>query len=178
VIQYSNAEWEKLSIFLDLLTPKLPAPKEEDLAKGILEAIDIDSYRVEKRAAMKIALADEDAEIEPVPTDAHGHKPEPEMDRLSNILKTFNEQFGTLFTDTDRVAKRIREDIAPQVAADVAYRNAKENTPHTARMAHDQALGRVMQHLLKDDTQVYKQFVENESFKRFVGDMVFALTNI
>ena len=34
-----------------------------------------------------------------------------------------------------------------------------------------------MQHLLKDDTQVYKQFVENESFKRFVGDMVFAMTN-
>ena len=36
---------------------------------------------------------------------------------------------------------------------------------------------RMMQHLLKDDTQVYKQFVENESFKRFVGDMVYALTN-
>ena len=70
VIPYSNAEWEKLSIFLNLLTPKLPAPKEEDLAKGILEAIDMDSYRVEKKAVMKIALADEDAEIEPVPTDA------------------------------------------------------------------------------------------------------------
>ena len=177
VIPYSNAEWEKLSIFLDLLTSKLPAPKEEDLAKGILEAIDMDSYRVEKKAAMKIALADTDAEIEPVPADAHAHKPEPEMDRLSNILKTFNEQFGTLFTDTDRVAKRIRDDIAPQVAADAAYRNAKENTPHTARMAHDQALAKVMQHLLKDDTQVYKQFVENESFKRFVGDMVYAITN-
>jgi type I restriction enzyme R subunit len=177
VIPYSNAEWEKLSIFLDLLTPKLPAPKEEDLAKGILEAIDMDSYRVEKKAAMKIALADTDAEIEPVPTDASGRKSEPELDRLSNILKTFNEQFGTLFTDTDRVAKRIREDIAPKVAADAAYQNAKENTPHTARMAHDQALAKVMQHLLTDDTQVYKQFVENESFKRFVGDMVYAITN-
>ena len=177
VIPYSNAEWEKLSILLNLLTPKLPAPQEEDLSKGILEAIDMDSYRVEKKAAMKIALVDEDAEIEPVPTDAHGHKPEPEIDRLSNILKAFNEQFGTLFSDTDRVAKRIRDDIAPKVAADVAYQNAKENTPHTARMAHDQALGKVMQHLLKDDTQVYKQFVENESFKRFVGDMVYALTN-
>jgi len=44
-------------------------------------------------------------------------------------------------------------------------------------MAHDQALARVMQHLLKDDTQVYKQFVENKSFKRFVGDMVFAMTS-
>jgi len=177
VIPYSNAEWEKLSIFLDLLTPKLPAPKEQDLSKGILEAIDMDSYRVEKKAAMKIALADDDAEIEPVPTDAGGRKSQPELDRLSNILKSFNEHFGTLFTDTDRVTKRIREDIAPKVAADAAYQNAKENTPHTARLAHDQALAKVMQHLLTDDTQVYKQFVENESFKQFVGDMVYAITN-
>jgi len=40
-----------------------------------------------------------------------------------------------------------------------------------------QALAKVMQHLLKDDMQVYKQFVENESFKRLVGDMVYALTS-
>ncbi|MBI2783092.1 MAG: type I restriction endonuclease subunit R [Gammaproteobacteria bacterium] len=177
VIPYSNPAWERLSIFLDLLTPKLPAPQEEDLAKGILETIDMDSYRVEKKAAMRIALADADAEIDPVPTEAGGRKAEPELDRLSNILNTFNEQFGTLFTDTDRVAQRIRDDIAPKVAADVAYQNARENTPHTARMAHDQALAKVMQHLLKDDTQVYKQFVENESFKRFVGDMVYELTS-
>jgi len=177
IIPYSSAEWEKLSILLNMLIPKLPAPKEEDLAKGILEAIDMDSYRVEKKAVMEIALEDKDAEIEPVPTETGSHKPEPELDRLSNILKAFNEQFGTLFTDSDRVAKRIRDDIAPKVAADAAYQNAKENTPHTARMAHDQALSKVMQHLLKDDTQVYKQFVENESFRRFVGDMVYLITN-
>lgn len=177
VIPFSNVAWEKLSIFLNLLTPKLPAPQEEDLSKGILEAIDMDSYRVEKKAAMKIALADEYAEIEPVPAEAGGRKSEPELDNLSNIIKTFNEHFGTLFTDSDRVTKRIRDDIAPKVAADAAYQNARENTPHTARMAHDQALGKVMQHLLKDDTQVYKQFVENESFRRFVGDMVFAITS-
>ena len=177
IMSYSNAEWEKLSILLNLLTPKLPAPKEEDLAKGILEAIDMDSYRVEKKAALKIVLADADAEIEPVPTDVSGHKSEPELDRLSNILKNFNEAFGTLFTDADRVVNRIRQDIAPKVAADTAYQNAKANTPHTARMAHDQALSKVMQGLLKEDSQVYKQFVENESFKRFVSDMVFHMTS-
>ena len=75
------------------------------------------------------------------------------------------------------MVKRIREDIAPKVAADIAYRNAKENTPHTARMAHDQALNKVMQSLLKDDTDVYKQFVENESFKRFISDMVYEMTS-
>jgi type I restriction enzyme, R subunit len=176
VMSGTNPEWEKLSILLNLLVAKLPAPKEEDLAKGILEAIDMDSYRVEKKAKMQIALDDADAEIEPLPTDGGGRKPVPELDRLSNILKTFNDSFGTLFTDSDRVAKRIRDDIAPKVAADKAYQNARDNTPHTARMAHDQALGKVMQILLKDDTQVYKQFVENESFRRFVGDMVYELT--
>ena len=155
----------------------MPAPKEEDLSKGILEAIDMNSYRVEKKAAMKIALADKDAEIKPIPTDGGGRKIEPELDRLSNIIKSFNEAFSTLFTDADRVVKRIREDIAPKVAADIAYRNAKENTPHTARMAHDQALNKVMQSLLKDDTDVYKQFVENESFKRFISDMVYEMTS-
>ena len=176
VIAYNNASWEKLSILLNLLLPKLPAPQEEDLAKGILEAIDMDSYRVEKKAAQKIALGDKDAEIEPVPTDAGGRMPEPELDRLSSILKAFNEQFGTLFQDGDRIVRRIREDIAPKVAADAAFANAKANTPHTARMAHDQALGKVMHLLLKDDTQVYKQYMENESFRRFVGDMVYTLT--
>jgi type I restriction enzyme R subunit len=177
VMAYTNPAWERLSIPLNLLIPKLPPPKEDDLAQGILEAVDMDSYRVEKKAVMKIALADADAEIEPVTVEGGGHKSEPELDRLSNILKTFNEKFGTLFGDGDRVAKRIRDDIAPKVAADSAYRNAKENTPHTARMAHDQALGKVMQVLLKDDTQVYKQFVENESFRRCVGDMVYEITS-
>lgn len=136
----------------------------------------MDSYRVEKKAVQKLALEGRETEIAPVPTDGTGHRPEPVLDRLSAILKNFNEQFGTLFTDGDRIVKRIREDIAPKVAADVAYQNAKENTPHTARMAHDQALAKVMHSLLKDATQVYKQFVQNEAFKRFVGDLVFNLT--
>ena len=30
---------------------------------------------------------------------------------------------------------------------------------------------------VKDDTQLYKQFVENESFRRSVSDMVYSLTS-
>jgi len=176
ILPYNNVDWEKLSIFLTFLIPKLPAPKDDDLSKGILEAIDMDSYRTEKQAVMKIALTDEDAEIDPFSVGGGGGRPQPEMDRLSNILKSFNEQFSTLFTDIDRVAKRIQEDIAPKVASDQAYQNARLNTPDTARLEHDKALARVMLTLLKDDTEAYKQFVENESFKRFVTDMVFNMT--
>jgi type I restriction enzyme R subunit len=176
ILPYTNAEWEKLSIFLNLLIPKLPAPKEEDLSKGILEAIDMDSYRAEKKATIAIQLLDQDVEIGPVPVEGGGIMREPELDKLSNILKNFNDQFGTLFTDGDRVIKRIRDDVAPKVAADEAFQNAKKNTPGTARIEHDKALARVMLEFLKDDTEVYKQFVQNESFRRFVTEMVYQMS--
>jgi type I restriction enzyme, R subunit len=178
ILPYTNAEWEKLSIFLTFLVPKLPAPVEEDLSKGILEAIDMDSYRVEKQAAVKIQLTDADAEIEPVPATGGGRKPEPELDRLSNILKTFNDQFGNIpWSDADRVHKLITEDIPNRVAADAAYQNAKKNSDkQNARIEHDKALARVMTAVLKDDTELFKQFMDNESFKRWLTDMVFRLT--
>jgi len=178
ILPYTNAEWEKLSIFLDFLVPKLPAPVEEDLSKGILEVIDMDSYRVEKQAAVKIQLPDADAEIEPVPTSGAGRKPEPELDRLSNILRTFNDQFGNIpWTDADRVHKLLTEDIPNRVAADTAYQNARKySDKQNARIEHDKALLRVMTGLLKDDTELFKQFMDNESFRRWVTDTVFGLT--
>lgn len=178
ILPYTNAEWEKLSIFLNFLVPKLPAPKEEDLSKGILEAIDMDSYRVEKQATMRITLTDADAEIEPVPTAGGGHKPEPELDRLSNIIKAFNEQFGNIpWTDADRVRKLITEEIPARVAADTAYQNARKHSDkQNARIEHDKALARVMTAILKDDAELFKQFSDNESFRRWLTDTVFALT--
>jgi type I restriction enzyme R subunit len=178
VLPYTNADWEKLSIFLNFLVPKLPAPREEDLSKGILEAIDIDSYRVEKQTAITIQLPDSDAEIEPVPASGAGFKPEPELDRLSNILKTFNEHFGNIpWTDIDRVHRMITQDIRDKVASDGAYQNAKKNSDkQNARIEHDKALARVMTAVLKDDTELFKQFSDNESFRKWLTDTLFAMT--
>ena len=165
---------------LDLLTflvPKLPAPVEEDLSKGILDAIDLDSYRIEKQAMQKILLADEKAEIGPVPTSAGGHRPEPELDRLSNILRTFNEHFGDIrWEDADRVTQLITETIPARVAADTAFRNARQNSDRqNARIEHDKALLRVMTAVMRDDTELFKQFMDNASFKRWLTDTVFSL---
>jgi type I restriction enzyme R subunit len=178
ILPYTNAEWEKLSIFLNFLVSKLPAPVEADLSKGILDAIDMDSYRVEKQATAKIQLADVDAEIGAMPMSGGGHKPEPELDRLSNILKTFNDQFGDIsWTDTDRVHRLITEDIPDRVSADQAYQNARKNSDkQNARIEHDKALARVMTAVLKDDTELFKQFMDNDSFRKWMGDTVFGLT--
>ncbi|GAB4247476.1 type I restriction endonuclease subunit R [Deferrisoma sp.] len=178
IVPYTHAPWEKLSIFLEFLVPKLPAPPDEDLARGILDAIDMESYRVEKQAAMKIALADQDAEIDPVPTSAGGHKPEPELDRLSNIVREFNERFGNIpWSDADRVRRLITEEIPARVAADPAYQNARKHSDRqNARIEHDKALVRVMTAILQDDTELFRRFMDDEGFKRWLADTVFGLT--
>lgn len=177
ILPYGIQDWEKLSIFLNFLIPKLPAPVEEDLAQGILDAIDMDSYRAEKKATLAIALPDANAEIEPVPTSGGGRKAEPEMDKLSNIVKSFNDQFGGLFADTKRMEKRITDEIPKKVSADQAYQNAKQHSDRqNARIEHDKALKRVITALFKDDAQLFKQFQDNPSFKNWLTDTVFGLT--
>ena len=178
ILPYTSAEWEKLSIFLTFLVPKLPAPVEDDLSKGILEAIDMDSYRVEKQAAQGIQLADADAEIGPVPTEGGGQIPEPEMDRLSNIIRDFNDRFGNVeWKDQDKIEKVIAEELPAKVAGDRAYQNAMVNSDRqNARIEHDKALERAMTELLADHTELFKQFSDNESFRRWLSETVFTAT--
>jgi len=64
-----------------------------------------------------------------------------------------------------------------RVAADKAYRNAREHSDkQNARIEHDNALVRVMTAVMKDDTELFKQFMDNKGFKRWMTDTVFGLT--
>ena len=63
------------------------------------------------------------------------------------------------------------------VAADSAYQNARKNPDkQNARIEHDRALQRVMDAIMTDDTELYRQFSDNETFRRWLQDNVFALT--
>jgi type I restriction enzyme R subunit len=178
ILPYSNAEWEKLSIFLNFLIPKLPAPIEEDLSRGILEAIDMDSYRVEKQATIRISLADENKEIEAVPTSASGMKPEAELDYLSNILQGFNDQFGNIeFKDKDKVLKFLSEEAPMKVSQNQTYLNAIKNSDkQNAKIEHDKALEKVFNDAMFDQTELYKLFVDNASFRKLILEANFERT--
>lgn len=178
ILPYGHPAWEKLSIFLNFLIPKLPAPKEEDLSKGVLEAIDMDSYRAQAQAAMKMALDDTDAFVEPPPPGGGGGGGEPDLDRLSNVIKQFNDLFGNIeWHDADKIKQVITEEIPARVAQDKAYQNAQANSgKQNARLEHDKALNRVVLELLDDHTELFKQFSDNANFKRWLADMVFDST--
>ena len=178
ILPYSNAEWEKLSIFLNLLAAKLPAPQGEDLSKGILDAIDMDSYRAEKQAAAKIILADADGEIEPVPAGSAGGKPEAEIDRLSNIIRTFNDLFGNIpWSDKDRIGRVITEDLPRRVNSDARYQNAKKySDKENARIEHDRALSEAIHERMGDESELFTQFYQDEGFKAWLRSVVFEAT--
>ena len=177
VLPYANPEWEKLSVFLNFLIPKLPAPGDEDLSKGILETVNMDSYRTEKQAAQRLPLDDEDAEIGPVPTGSGGSgRSEPELEPLSRIIATFNDAYGTDFTDADRVAELIRT-LPEQVVADTAYRNARRNSdPQNARIEHDAALRRLITSMVRTNTELFRAYTENPDFRAWLNDQIFWLT--
>jgi type I restriction enzyme, R subunit len=113
-----------------------------------------------------------------VPTSGGGHVPDPELDWLSNIIRTFNDLFGNIdWKDADKIREVIAEEIPTKVAADKAYQNAMKNSDkQNARIEHDRALQRVIIELLSDHTELFKQFSDNPDFKKWLADTVFTAT--
>lgn len=178
ILPYSSAEWEGLSIFLNFLIPKLPAPAEEDLSKGVLESIDMDSYRVEKQAVEAIRLQDDDGELDPVPTTGGGRRPEPEIDRLSNVIEAFNDLFGAVdWGDRDRLIKTVVDELPARVANDEAYRNACANSgKDAAKLELGRALNKAVIERMKDEGMLFKQFSDNPQFKNWLINYIFTAT--
>ena len=177
ILSSSNAAWEKMSIFLHLLVPKLPSPPEEDLAEGILETVDLGSYRNAAREAIAILCADEDAVLSPVPTGSAAHPREPELDPLSEIVAAFNKSFGNIvWTEDDEVRRQIYT-LPAQVAQDSAYRNAMKNSDaQNARTESDRILDEIIYKNLEDYLKVVQHMQSTPGFKERLRDFVFDTT--
>lgn len=178
ILPYCRAEWEERSIFLHFLIPKLPSPIDEDLSKGILESINMDSYRVEKKAMQHILLDDKEAEIDPTPPLGHGSKQDPMLEKLSHIISEFNSLFGNIdWEDADRVQKLIIETLPGRVENDTKFQNAKRNSDEqNARIEIQQTLMRVVMSMMRDDAKFVRNYMNNDDFQRWVNRTVFDLS--
>jgi type I restriction enzyme R subunit len=178
ILPYGNPAWEKLTLFLNFLIPKLPSPKEEDLSKGVLEAIDLDSYRAEVQQSISILLEGQDEiAVGAVPTKIGGGISTPEMDLLSSILESFHDMWGNInWNDEDHVKRNIAG-IPAAVSKDVAYQNAMKNSDkQNARIESERALKKAVMNMMTDNMELFKQFNDNPSFNKWLSDMVFNLT--
>jgi type I restriction enzyme R subunit len=174
IVQFENPYLERLYIFLNHLQNKLGSDQSEDLALGILDNIDMDSYRLQLEATKDILL-EQGEELKPIPTDMRGAKSETETDRLSNILQTFNDRYGTQFEDADKVRKMV-ESIAQDVAKNQELVNSmKYSDEQNARITNDKI---AQQELLKHVTtnfDFYKLINDNKEAKEDFNAMLFGM---
>ena len=87
VVAYKIIAWEELSIFLNFLLLKLPPVLEEDLSKGILETIGLDSYRIEVKAQMAFSLPDETGTLKAYSDIYAEYKKKSKLAPLSSIVR-------------------------------------------------------------------------------------------
>ncbi len=174
IVPYENPYLEQLYIFLNHLQNKLGGDTPIDLAKGILDNIDMDSYRLQLEATTNIAMEQGD-ELKPIPTDMGGGSSDPEMDRLSNILQTFNDRYGTQFEDADKV-RQMAENIANDVAKNQELiTSLKYSDEQNARITSDKIVGEELLKHITTNFDLYKLYSDNKEFKEDFSAMMFGV---
>lgn len=174
IVEFENAYLERLYIFLNHLQNKLGGDNSIDLAQGILDNIDMDSYRLQLESSSSIELVQGD-DLKPIPTEMRGGTSEPEIDRLSSIIQTFNERYGTEFEDADKV-RRMAVDIAEGVMNNAEMKNSLEySDEQNAKITNDKVVADEMLKHINSNFNFYKLYSDNKEFKEDVNNMIFGL---
>ena len=174
IVPFENPYLERLYIFLNHLQNKLGGETSIDLAQGILDNIDMDSYRLQLEATTDIFM-EQGEDLKPIPTEMRGGVAETEIDRLSNILQTFNDRYGTAFEDTDKV-RQMAESIANDVAKNNELINSiKFSDEQNARITSDKVVGEELLKHITTNFDLFKLYSDNKEFKEDFSAMMFGV---
>lgn len=174
IVPFENPYLERLYIFLNHLQNKLGSETPTDLAQGILDNIDMDSYRLQLEATTNIAM-EQGEDLKPIPTDMRGGSSEADIDRLSNILQTFNDRYGTQFEDADKV-RQMAENIASDVAKNKELISSIQHSDdQNARITSDKVVGEELLKHITTNFDLYKLYSDNKDFKEDFSAMMFGV---
>ena len=174
ILTFSDVYWERLYWFLKFLLPKIKPEGTDDLAKGILEAIDLDSYRLSITTKENIKLKG-DEEIDPTPPTMKGKSGDNEFDTLQSIINEFNNRFGIdNWSDDDKIKQFLFEQLPKDFIQDLDTVNAVKNSDkQNAKITSDKKVEDLMQDVIFTYTDLYKKFTDDPDFKRQYLDYVF-----
>lgn len=172
-----HTDLEKLYILLKKLTPKIKPKTSEDLAKGIIDNVDFDSYRVQLDKTENISLIG-DGSLLPSNREGGSGKIEPELDLLSNILEGFNEKFGDIDWGDDDKIRRTLNDIKDDVLKDEDFiKSTKNADKQNKKIAFDKVLEERFQDIIETNFLLYQKFSDDLEFKQYVSAKMFDFVN-
>jgi type I restriction enzyme R subunit len=172
LLTFADADLEKLYHFARFLRRRVRADKDE-LPREVLQAVDMESYRVQRTSKGKIELAKQVSELEPLSFTGPVMLTAGEEEPLSQIIRELNERFGTDFTEEDRVVVR---GLYEALAGDEALVEAvRVNPPENARLTFEHKAKDRMQGLVDTNFKLYKRITDDEAFAKVLLDMLFTM---
>ena len=173
ILPFEDIELEKTYILLKKLIAKLLPPRAEDLAKGILDSVDFESYRVQLDKTLDITLEGE-GELKPSQADGTSRMPEAELEGLMEIIREFNEKHGVEdWGEEDKLVKGLIY-VQEQVEANQQLlKNAQNSDKQNAQIVFADVLAESMQTILDTHFFLYQQFNDNKEFKERITRKMF-----
>lgn len=173
IMPFEDIELEKLSILLNKLLSKLPMPKDEDLARGIISNIDLDSYSVQLTKSADIIL-ESNGELMPSQADGTSKMPESELEELLKIIQEHNEKHGGIqWGESDKVARTLIQ-IKDDMLKDEEFKKNIYNTDAQNRwIEFENMLIKKFQNTLTTNVPLFEQFNDNEEFKSKITQTLF-----
>ena len=101
ISSFGEVKWEKSYVFLRFLNKKLPKKESERIS--ILDAIDLDSLRIQMMGETSLSLVEEQGEVYGFSSEGGKGMDEEEKVLLSDIIQKVNEVFGINLGDEDRL---------------------------------------------------------------------------
>ena len=173
LVTFADPDLEKLYVFARHLNRKLPRREGAGLPVEVLDAVDLDSFRIQKTHEGSLELEQGNSVAEPIPT-GYGAPPEPEMDYVSNIVRTLNDTYGLDLTEDDKVHV---EQIVRRVEADETVIAVMTGNNSTSNKRHkvDQVIDDMIIDQVKVSIDLFKKLNEpaaKAAFKRRLFDQL------
>ncbi|WP_270966864.1 type I restriction endonuclease subunit R [Campylobacter upsaliensis] len=172
ILPFNDIELEKLSILLKMLIAKIVPPRTEDLAKGILNNVDLNSIRIILESKKDISLSS-NGELSPAEADDSSKK-EVELERLSNIVREFNTKFGSVdFGTNEKIAKELM-DLKDDIAKEQTFRDSLGDEQNARRLFADIFKIQYLQ-FFKRNKDFFTQLDNKEEFKERVSNVIYEM---
>lgn len=173
ILPYEDVNLEKHYILLKKLIAKIAPPRSEDLAKGILDNVSFDSYRVQLIKSEDIRLKG-DGKLMPSSADGSSKIQGAELQELSEIIKEFNEKYGNVeWNEGDKIIRTL-QNIKEDVLKDEKFvKSSKHSDRQNLRIEFEALLQEKMQEIIDVNFDFYKHFTDDAALKQRITQKMF-----
>ena len=163
LLPFSDLALEKLYIYIKFLNRLLPG-QVPSTVQGLLEDVDMDSYKIDTRdEAGPITLDDGNGQLPEIGSAGPGTFNIKEKSKLSQIIETLNEAFATDFGEEDKLYVT---QMANNMLADENFINkVKHNPQENVAAIFDKIFNNELVKIFTNNENFYNKISNNEQLR-------------